>query len=251
MPLSCMNLKVNAVTPADPGSGRRAVILQPFFLPWRGTFDLLSKGDSVIMFDTVQYVRRSWQNRNMIAGAGDPVWLTVPVKKHAQTALIQDIEVAEDPRWRTKILESLRHTYHRAPYFADAYGELEEILNRDWRLLRDLCIETLAWGFRRLGKPFHPVLSSSLPPGPPEPVGRLVHLCQQVGATRYLSGPAAQTYIGEGLPFRDAGITLEWMHYEYPDYPRLWPGPSPRLSAVDLIFHTGPEAARYVWPRET
>ncbi len=76
--------------------------------------------------------------------------------------------------------------------------------------------------------------------------GRLVHLCQQAGATAYLSGPSAKAYLDEEL-FRNEGIAVSYMDYSgYPEYRQLYPPFEPRVSIIDLIFNEGLSATRYM-----
>ena len=56
------------------------MISQPTFLPWLGWFDLADQADCVILFDTAQFSKRSWQQRNKIRTARGLEYLTVPVK---------------------------------------------------------------------------------------------------------------------------------------------------------------------------
>ncbi len=76
--------------------------------------------------------------------------------------------------------------------------------------------------------------------------GRLVALCEQAGATLYLSGPAARAYLDERR-FAERGIGVQWFDYEgYADYPQLWGPFSRRVSVLDLMFNCGPQAAHYL-----
>jgi len=76
--------------------------------------------------------------------------------------------------------------------------------------------------------------------------GRLVHLCQQAGATAYLSGPSAKAYLDEEL-FRNEGIAVSYMDYSgYPEYRQLYPPFEPRVSIIDLIFNEGLSTTRYM-----
>ena len=79
-----------------------------------------------------------------------------------------------------------------------------------------------------------------------EATERLVALARAAGATRYISGPAAKAYLDLD-PFRAAGIEVAWMDYGgYPPYPQLWGEFAPRVSILDLLLNTGPEAPRYL-----
>ena len=60
------------------------------------------------------------------------------------------------------------------------------------------------------------------------------------------TGPAARDYLDESL-FDAAGITVEYMTYDYPEYPQPHSPFEAGLSVLDLLFHTGPEAGRFIW----
>jgi hypothetical protein len=78
-----------------------------------------------------------------------------------------------------------------------------------------------------------------LPAGKTE---RLVHICRELGAGVYLSGPSARGYLDEAA-FARAGISVEWMDYSgYPEYPQLFPPFVHEVSIVDLILNTGARA---------
>jgi hypothetical protein len=75
---------------------------------------------------------------------------------------------------------------------------------------------------------------------------RLAGLCQQAGATRYISGPAARDYI-EPQVFDEAGVTLSWFDYAgYPEYPQLWGDFAHGVSILDLLFNCGKNARSYM-----
>jgi hypothetical protein len=67
----------------------------------------------------------------------------------------------------------------------------------------------------------------------------------QLGVDHYISGPSAKEYIEEDK-LASAGITLEYIDYNYPEYPQLRPPFDPNLSILDLLFNTGPDAIKYI-----
>jgi hypothetical protein len=226
---------------------KTVAIVQSSYVPWKGYFDLLNGADEAVLLDDVQYTRRDWRNRNRIKTAQGPVWLTIPVEvkgRYHQT--IRETRIA-DRRWGRRHLESLRHSYARAPHFAayesvleQAYedaGALDSLSDVNEGLIRLLCgllgIET--------------TISSSadfrLEEGPTE---RLVSICKQAGARRYLSGPSARSYLDEPL-FEAAGIEVAYVDYAgYPEYEQLHPPFVHEVSVLDLLVHTGPDARRYM-----
>jgi len=93
----------------------RCAIMQPTYLPWAGYFNLACSVDIFVLLDDVQFERRSWQSRNRILMNGRPVYLTVPVKKNSQTAIIGDIDVLENVDWRAAHWKTLCTSYSKAP----------------------------------------------------------------------------------------------------------------------------------------
>ena len=75
---------------------------------------------------------------------------------------------------------------------------------------------------------------------------RLLMLLKHVGATHYISGPSAKAYMDEEK-FDEAGITFEYMNYDYPEYQQLYSPFDPQVTTLDLLFMVGPDAGRYIW----
>lgn len=86
-----------------PDTGRRAVIIQPSYLPWRGFFHLLWLGDVVVFLDDAQYDKRSWRNRNRIKGPAGAFWLSVPVRVDSwPPPPIVDVRIDNTRDWRRR-----------------------------------------------------------------------------------------------------------------------------------------------------
>ncbi len=80
---------------------------------------------------------------------------------------------------------------------------------------------------------------------------RLLMLLQRIGATDYISGPAAQRYL-DAESYAEAGVRVHWKDYNrYPEYPQLHGPYAPGLSIVDLLMNCGDDARRYIWGSET
>jgi hypothetical protein len=74
---------------------------------------------------------------------------------------------------------------------------------------------------------------------------RLLNILKTVGASHYISGPSARDYLDEEK-FRAAEISLEYMRYDYPEYPQLHSPFDGQVSILDLLFMTGPQAMRFI-----
>jgi hypothetical protein len=226
-------------------SGRRVAILQSNYIPWKGYFDLIGLVDEFVLLDDVQYTKNDWRNRNRIKTQQGVAWLTIPVEHSGRFGQrIDEVRVAGD-RWRLKHWRSIVQSYQAAPFFSsyrdrleELYGESDELLSDvNRRFLEALC-ELLGLGTR---------ISSSVDyPGADDRTERLVEICRSLGASTYLSGPAARAYLDETL-FASAGISVEYMDYsDYAEYPQQFPPFEHHVSVIDLLLAVGPEARRYL-----
>jgi hypothetical protein len=225
------------------------VILQPSYIPWRGYFDQIDRADLFIFYDDVQFDKRGWRNRNQIKTAHGKQWLSIPV--HSRGAQIEDISIRDicivwDTPWSQNHLKALQHAYARAPHFARYLPLLESFYSRRDEFLADFTIDLTVALARELGNTHTRFMRASEIPGiDGKKTDRLIQILQAVGADHYLSGPSASDYI-EKEKFKAAGIALEYMEYNYLDYPQLYPPFDPYVSVLDLLFMTGPEAPRYI-----
>lgn len=225
------------------------VILQPSYLPWRGCFEQIHKADVFVFYDDVQYDAHGWRNRNRVVGPAGPQWITVPVHQRGSRSRhrpICSIEICWDADWPAKHLRTLELCYRRAPFYADVMQWLAPHYLGRPQFLADLTIGLTIDAARQLRIRHTRFLRSSELDVSGLKTERLLSILQQVGATHYISGPSARSYLDADLLTRQ-GITLEYMTYDYPEYPQMRPGFEPRASIVDLMFMTGPAAARYIW----
>lgn len=225
---------------------KRVAILQSSYIPWKGYFDLMRQVDEFILYDDAQFTKRDWRNRNQIKTKDGVLWLTIPVHvKGLFTQAIKDVEIS-DASWGDKHFKTIAAAYARAPYFREYRDMLEELYRGSRSLRLSDANRRFIDAFARLlgiGTKVSWSMDYVLPEGRVE---RLVALCQQAGATAYLSGPAAKDYIDPAL-FADAGIDLSYMDYAgYPEYPQLHPPFTHHVSVIDLIFNVGSAATEYL-----
>jgi hypothetical protein len=228
-------------------TGKRVAIVQSNYIPWKGYFDIIDAVDTFIFLDDVQYTSGDWRNRNRIKTESGPQWLTIPVGKHIHR-LTCEVALPAADAWATAHWRKIERAYRAAPFF-EHYREYFETLylSRTWRRLSDLN-QTFVQGISRdllgITTCFERSTDYTLTG---TKSARLISLLSRVGAEVYLSGPAARAYIVED-EFAAAGIQIEWKDYAgYPEYPQLHRPFRHDVSILDLLFHTGPDAPRYIW----
>jgi len=224
------------------------VILQPSYIPWRGYFDLVRRADLFVFYDDVQYDKRGWRNRNQIKTPNGKKWLTIPV--HSRGAQIDripinQIRISWDSDWSKDHFLTLQHNYRKAPFLERFQPLLESLYQRRDEFLADFTIDFTIALARELGVSHTRFMRSSELAVSGEKTERLVNVLQKVGATHYISGPSASNYI-KPEKFAQAGIALEYMEYNYLEYPQLYPPYDPFVSILDLLFMAGPDALSYI-----
>ena len=106
-------------------------IMQPYFLPYIGYWQLMNSVDEFIIYDDVNYIKRGWINRNKILLENKEHLITIPLKKASQNKLINEIEILQNEKEFKKIYKTFKHAYNKAPYFNEINPIIKEILFND------------------------------------------------------------------------------------------------------------------------
>ena len=224
---------------------KKVAILQSNYIPWKGYFDIIGSVDAFVLYDDMQYTKNDQHNRNKIKTQNGLQQLSIPVRQENLHQKINETKIT-DPKWNINHWRSISQSYAKAPHFK-AYKERFEALfleakseyisdiNRHFieAINAMLGITTKIYDSREF------VLSE----GKSE---RLLALCQELGATTYLSGPAARDYLGEKI-FTAVGIDVEWIDYGgYKEYHQLFPPFEHGVSVIDLILNEGENAKNFL-----
>lgn len=225
---------------------KRVAIIQSNYIPWKGYFNIIRDTDEFVLLDDVQYTRRDWRNRNLIKTEHGLKWLTIPVSVRGNFyTRIKDVNVAENS-WRADHWNTIVSVYKGAKYFSKYREQFEALY-----LMDDECnLSKINLKFIEL---INSILSITTPlrwsmefNAPSGKSDRLVHICKELNATEYVSGPAARGYLDEAQ-FNQNGISVHWADYQnYPVYTQLTAPFEHSVSIIDLIFNEGPNVHDYL-----
>ncbi|SDA81077.1 MULTISPECIES: WbqC family protein [unclassified Janthinobacterium] len=215
-------------------------IMQPYFLPYLGYFQLLAAVDKFVLLDDVNYIRGGWINRNRMLMNGAPHLFTLPLQGASQNRRICDIALTEETAWRDKLLRSINQAYGRAPYYAHVIGLLEQTLHSPHPQLDQFLLNSLRQAMRYLG------LETELVPtarayANDELSGdrRIIDICVREGATRYIN-PIGGTSLYRQEDFQQHGIALHFLQSRPTSYHQ---GKHPHvagLSIIDVMMNNAP-----------
>ncbi len=103
-------------------------IMQPYFFPYIGYWQLMNAVDEYLIIDDVNYIKGGYINRNKILVNGEPFNFGIPIRKASQNKLINEHEHGIDQACVDKLLTTLRSAYAKAPFFEETYAHVKEVL---------------------------------------------------------------------------------------------------------------------------
>jgi hypothetical protein len=224
----------------------RISIIQSCYIPWKGFFDLIGRCDEYVVYDSAQYVKRHWHNRNRIKTATGVQWLTIPVVTGGRFG--QSIETVEiEKPWADKHWRTLELSYRSAPFFEQVAPTVKGWYERAENQTRLSDVNAIfTEGIAEFLGLNTRIIRDTAYPAEGAKTERLLKIARAAGADHYLSGPSARAYFDEAM-FAAAGIVPEWMSYEgYPEYPQLHGPFEHAVTALDLMFNSGPETPRFL-----
>jgi hypothetical protein len=225
--------------------GKRLGIMQPYFFPYLGYFGLIVHTDRWIVFDSVQYIRKGWMNRNRIlkAGGGEK-YIGVTVADHSRETLIRDMRLAPEPDRFDRIRRHLdAYKLLRAPRYKAVLDLLRDCLETQTDDLVALLVRCLSRTCSYIGIPFLYEVSSAMALTHPEPVLPMdwsLYMCAALGAAEYVNPPGGRTLF-DAQRFAANGLKLLYYEQEFPSYDQGGGAFIPGLSIIDVMMFNTPE----------
>ncbi|MEI6804137.1 MAG: WbqC family protein [Burkholderiales bacterium] len=218
------------------GNGKRLAIMQPYFLPYIGYFQLIAAVDKFVVYDDVNYIKRGWINRNRILLNGIAHTFTVPISRASQNTHICDLALVNDGHWRGKLLRTLKQAYANAPYFEQASDLLANVIDYQTTSLSAYLLHSLRALAHHLGLKAEIVDSSSLYHNS-ELTGqsRILDICKQEQADVYVN-PIGGIDLYSRKSFSDQGLALQFLRPRPTSYAQGTAVHVPWLSIIDVLM---------------
>lgn len=228
--------------PPVPGS---IALMQPYVFPYVGYLSLAASVETFVSFDSAQYIRRGWVNRNRVLHPTEG-WshLTIPVARHQRSDACDAVMVNEDGDWRTKV-EGLLEVYRGAPHRDATLDIVREAVALQGASIGGLATHALSVVMAALGLPLNVVSSRALDLGhdanAPEDWGwRAAHA---LSANTYLNAPGGRR-IYSPTTYANQGLRLGFVDHPLPEYDQGGRDFVRGLSIVDVLMWLGPDGTR-------
>lgn len=221
----------------------KMAIMQPYFFPYLGQFQLIHVVDRFILCDDVQYIRHGWINRNRILGPGEGYqYIIVPVSKHKSHDPIRNVRVVEGNAWKRTILRQVEYYRKKAPYYEQVRQLIHDCLQQEETSITQLNSRCLQATCIYIGIQYNMAISSELGLNYSDiqvTGDWALKICEQLGATAYFNPPGGME-LYEKEVFGKSNIELHFVKPNLREYNQSNNGFLPGLSIIDIMMFNHP-----------
>lgn len=212
---------------------KRVAVMQPYFFPYLGYFQLIDAVDTFVIYDDVNYIKKGWINRNCILANGQRQLITLPIRAASQNRRINELELTDSPN---TILERIRHNYRKAPNFAEAFDLARSVLSYSETNLARFLRNGIEEICRYLGLRRGFIFSSELANHPEDRgTGRILNICGDLAASQYINLPGGRS-LYDSAQFSEVGLDLHFIEPRISQYPQFGASFVPNLSIIDVMM---------------
>lgn len=227
------------MSPNDSGKGAaetvRAAIMQPYFLPYIGYFQLMREVDVFVVYDNIKYTKKGWINRNRLLLNDEPAVFSLPLKSDSDQLDVRDRTLAPqfDPR---KMLAQIHGAYRKAPHFDEFFPVVGDIFGFESKNLFNFIFNSIDSIRKFLRIDTALVVSSQIDADHSKSgQDRVLEICRQLGANRYLNPPGGRALYAREA-FESRGIELAFLSPRLLPYSQFGADFVPALSILDVLM---------------
>lgn len=218
----------------------KLAIMQPYFFPYIGYFQLINSVDKFVFYDDVNYIKSGWINRNRLFLAGDVRYITVPVLGASSFKKINKTQVEENKNWAVKIINFIRQNYSNAPFYESVNKLIESIVFSDFESVADLAKLSVINTANYIGIDTKFVLSSvNYKNQEKTGVDRVIDICIIEKSTEYWNLPGGRDLYSPDL-FGAHDIGLKFIDVLIEPYQQKNNQFYPCLSIIDVLMYNKP-----------
>lgn len=219
-------------------------IMQPYFIPYLGYFSLIKQTDKFILFDSVQFIKHGWIERNRILKPQSGwQYVAVPLTKHNGDTKIQDIMIKNTSDWRNKIFSQLEHYKRRAPFYKDTIVTLRDALDIETDSIVKLNAHTLKVICNYIGVEIDVDIFSEMDLQIEEvhaPDEWALNICKALGNVEEYWNPEGGLEFFDRKKYDEAGIKISFLKMNLTKYPQRRPEFEAGLSIIDVMMFNEP-----------
>ncbi len=213
----------------------RVAIMQPYFLPYIGYFQLISSVDLFVVYDNIKYTKKGWINRNRMLQNDTDVMFSLPLTSGSDALDVRQRELARDFN-REKLLGQIESAYRRAPYFLQTFALIQQIVRQEERNLFGFLHYSIVKICEYLEIATKIIISSSISIDHDlKGQQKVLALCDGVGATTYVNTIGGLDLYSKD-DFSARGIQLKFIRSNPFEYVQFGKEFVPWLSIIDVLM---------------
>lgn len=216
-------------------------IMQPYFLPYIGYWQLLNAVDQYVIYDDVNFIKGGWINRNNILINNEAKLFNIQMQGASSNKLINEIEVSQNQVWKKKFLKTIENSYSKAPFYKEVYPVIENIVNYDETNLAKYIYHSISKVCDYLNIHTKLIISSEVnKDNDLKGQDKVIEICKILGANEYynaIGGQELYSYSG----FKDNGISLKFLETSKIEYSQFNDKFIPNLSIIDVLMFNSKE----------
>ena len=215
-------------------------VMQPYFLPYLGYFQLIDSVDSFVFFDDVNFIKKGWINRNSILLNNEAHKFTIPLIKASQNKLINEIYLFDYLTWRNSFMSKIEVSYKSAPNYSNILDLIHDILYaNNFELISDLSSSSVMKIMDYINLNRTTFKSSNLNYSSSNATGKIVSICKKMNATEYIN-PINGKFLYDSKEFNENNLEIKIIKMSNEiSYSQNSPTFISNLSIIDvLMFNT-------------
>jgi hypothetical protein len=222
----------------------KAAVMQPYFFPYIGYFQLINAVDIFVVYDDVNFIKKGWINRNSILVNEKPFLFTMELKEASQNKRINEILTA-DSNWRKNLVRTIGLSYKKAPYFDTAFPIVEEIILNEENNLAEFLTASIKKICSFIGIRTNIMVSSEIEKDNQlKGADKIRAICKTIGASDYINAIGGMELYDRN-DFSEDGIRLQFLQTKPIKYAQFKNEFTPWLSIIDvMMFNSADEIKR-------
>ena len=213
-------------------------IMQPYFMPYIGYWQLMAAVDTYVVYDDVNYIKGGWVSRNNILLNGERHLFTIALNGASPNKLFNEITILDDFR---KFFRTIENAYRKAPFYQSVLPLLQDITNYPDRTLGAFMLHSFQVVLDYLDIHTELLLSSSLPKDNTlRGKDKVMQICHLLGADTYYNAIGGQALYDKD-EFHQNGLNLYFLQTADIVYPQFHNTFVPNLSFIDVLMFNSPE----------
>lgn len=222
----------------------KIAIMQPYFFPYFGYWQLISAVDRFVIYDDVNYIKGGWINRNRILINGKPNYINAPLQHASPYRKINEIDLQQSIFWRKKLKKKISLTYKNSPFYKKIFPIIDRIIQYETTNLADYLASQVIILSKLMGIKTEIVLTSShYKNSQLAGQARVIDMCRIEGATTYINLSGGKT-IYDPTSFHEAGVNLRYIKMKKFVYRQDSAVFIPNLSIIDVLMNLGVSGAK-------